>query len=64
MRFQRRGGRKRIVAPDGCELVAATKPQPDATEGARAGVALVGLREQQSRNSLPARSNRIGAPVW
>jgi hypothetical protein len=29
MRFQRRGGRKRIVAPDGCEIVPATKPQPD-----------------------------------
>ena len=29
MRFQRRGGRKRIVAPDGSELVPATKPQPD-----------------------------------
>jgi hypothetical protein len=31
MRFQRRGGRKRIVAPDGSELVPATKPQPDGT---------------------------------
>jgi hypothetical protein len=30
-RFQRRGGRKRIVAPDGSELVPATKPQPDGT---------------------------------
>jgi ParB-like chromosome segregation protein Spo0J len=29
MRFQRRGGRKRIVAPDASELVPATKPQPD-----------------------------------
>jgi hypothetical protein len=29
MRFQRRGGRKRIVAPDGSELVPAAKPQPD-----------------------------------
>jgi hypothetical protein len=29
MRFQRRGGRKRIVAPDGSELVPARKPQPD-----------------------------------
>jgi hypothetical protein len=28
MRFQRRGGRKRIVAPDGSELVPAMKPQP------------------------------------
>jgi hypothetical protein len=31
MRFQRRGGRKRIVAPDGSELVPATKPQPDSS---------------------------------
>jgi hypothetical protein len=28
MWFQRRGGRKRIVAPGGSELVPATKPQP------------------------------------
>jgi hypothetical protein len=33
MRFQRRGGRKRIVAPDGSEIVSATKPQPDGTLG-------------------------------
>lgn len=31
MRFQRRGGRKRVVAPDGSELAPATKPQPDST---------------------------------
>jgi hypothetical protein len=31
MRFQRRGGRKRIVAPDGSELAAASKPQPRGT---------------------------------
>jgi hypothetical protein len=31
MRFQRRGGRKRIVAPDGSEIVPATRPQPDGT---------------------------------
>jgi hypothetical protein len=31
MRFQRRGGRKRIVAPDGTAIVPATKPQPDGT---------------------------------
>jgi hypothetical protein len=31
MRFQRRGGRKRVVAPDGSELVPTTKPQPDGT---------------------------------
>jgi hypothetical protein len=29
MRFQRRGGRKRIVAGDGTELVPAAKPHPD-----------------------------------
>ena len=31
MRFQRRGGRKRIVAPDGSELALATKSRPDGT---------------------------------
>jgi hypothetical protein len=31
MRFQRRGGRKRIVAPDGSELTPASKPRPDGT---------------------------------
>jgi hypothetical protein len=31
MRFQRRGGRKRIVAPDGSELAPNSKPQPDCT---------------------------------
>jgi hypothetical protein len=31
MRFQRRGGRKRIVAPDGSELAPISKPQPDGT---------------------------------
>ena len=31
MRFQRRGGRKRIVAPDGSEITPTTKPQPDGT---------------------------------
>jgi hypothetical protein len=29
MRFQRRGGRKRIVAPDGSEFAPTSKPQPD-----------------------------------
>jgi hypothetical protein len=31
MRFQRRGGRKRIVGPDGSAVVPATKPQPERT---------------------------------
>jgi hypothetical protein len=31
MRFQHRGGRKRIVAPDGTAIVATSKPQPDGT---------------------------------
>ena len=30
-RFQRRGGRKRIVAPDGSAIVPSSKPQPDGT---------------------------------
>jgi hypothetical protein len=29
--MQRRGGRKRIVAPDGGELAPSSKPQPDST---------------------------------
>jgi hypothetical protein len=31
MKFQRRGGRKRIVAPDGSAIVPSSKPQPDGT---------------------------------
>jgi hypothetical protein len=31
MRFQRRGGRKRIVAPDGSAIVPSSKPQPEGT---------------------------------
>jgi hypothetical protein len=31
MPFQRRGGRNRIVAPDGAEIVSVSKPQPDGT---------------------------------
>jgi hypothetical protein len=31
MRFQHRGGRKRIVAPDGSEFAPPAKPQPDST---------------------------------
>jgi hypothetical protein len=31
MRFQRRGGRKRVVAPDGSWTVSSPKPQPDGT---------------------------------
>jgi hypothetical protein len=31
MRFQRRNGRKRIVAPDGSAIVPTSKLQPDGT---------------------------------
>jgi hypothetical protein len=31
MRFQRRGGRKRIVASDGSQIVPTSKSQPDGT---------------------------------
>ena len=31
LRFQRRGGRKRIVAPDGSTIVSSNKPRPDGT---------------------------------
>jgi hypothetical protein len=41
MRFQHRGGRTRIVAPDGTAIVATSKPQPDGTlEGAGARMAM------------------------
>lgn len=36
VRFQGRGGRKRIVAPDGAELAPNSKPQPNGTALARA----------------------------
>jgi hypothetical protein len=66
MRFQRRGGRKRIVAPDGSEIAPATKAQPDGTlvkaiarawrwqrmldEGAYASVSDVGDAENISKS--------------
>jgi hypothetical protein len=31
MRLQRRGGRKRIVAPDGSEIAPTTRPRSDGT---------------------------------
>jgi hypothetical protein len=31
MQFQRRGGRKRIVAPDGSAIVPSSRPQPNGT---------------------------------
>jgi hypothetical protein len=31
MRFQRRGGRKRILAPDGSAILPSSKPHPDGT---------------------------------
>ena len=31
MRFQRRGGRKRIIAPDGSAIVLSSRPEPDGT---------------------------------
>jgi hypothetical protein len=31
MRFQHRGGRKRIVTPDGSAIVPTSKPRPDST---------------------------------
>ena len=31
IRFQRRSGRKRIVAPDGSAIAASSRPQPDGT---------------------------------
>ena len=50
MRFHRRGGRKRIVAPDGSAIIPATKPQLDghANQGASPRIAVAanaGLRQ-------------------
>ena len=66
MRFQRRGGRKRIVAPDGSEIAPASKAQPDSTlvkalarawrwqrmldEGAYATVSEIGEAENISKS--------------
>jgi hypothetical protein len=66
MRFLRRGGRKRIVTPDGSEIAPATKPQPDGAlvralarawrwqrmldEGAYASVSEIGDAENISKS--------------
>ena len=76
MRFQRRGGRKRIVAPDGSELAPSSKPQPDGTmvkalarawrwqrqldEGAYSSVSDIGEAEGISK-SYVSRILRLGA---
>ena len=72
MRFQRRGGRKRIVAPDGSEIVPTSKPQPDGTlvkALARAwrwqrmldeGVYTLGQRDRRRREHL-ARATSAGS---
>jgi hypothetical protein len=31
MRYQRRGGGERIVAPDGTEIISTNRPEPDGT---------------------------------
>jgi hypothetical protein len=63
MRFQRRGGRKRIVAPDGSKLAPTPKPQPDgmlvkalvrAWRGGAAVTALVINLRRQDRPLGPA----------
>ena len=38
MRFQRRGGRKRVVVPDGREIVPTSRPQPEGTLAKGVGV--------------------------
>ena len=35
IRFQRRSGRKRIVAPEGSRIVPTTEPQPAASDASR-----------------------------
>ena len=76
MRFQRRGGRKRIVAHDGSEIVPTSKPQPDGTlvkalarawrwqrmldEGVYATVSEIGNAENMSKSYVRC-SNRAWA---
>jgi hypothetical protein len=66
IRFQRRGGRKRLVAPDGSAIVPSSKPQPDGTlvkalarawrwqrlldDGVRASVGEIGDTENISKS--------------
>ena len=55
MRFQRRGGRKRIVAPDGSEIVPTLEAAAGrhAGQGARAGVAVAAdAGERRVRTSV------------
>jgi hypothetical protein len=60
MRFQRRGGRKRIVAPDGSEIAPTTKPQPDGTlvKATRAGL-VVAADARCGRVRLGRRSGQV-----
>jgi hypothetical protein len=60
MHFQRRGGRKRIVAPDGGELAPATEWRRD--QGARAGVAVAAAARRGQFASVRelAEAERIG----
>jgi hypothetical protein len=75
MRFQRRGGRERVVASDDTELVPATKPQPDGMlvkTLARAwrwqrmldeGVYTSGQRDQRHWESLILRLALLGPDI-
>jgi len=49
MRFQRRGGWKQIVAPDGSAIIPTTKPQPDGT--LVKALARAGAGERRVRNA-------------
>jgi hypothetical protein len=78
MRFQRRGGQKRIVAADGSAIVPSSKPQPDRTlikalarawrwqrmlgDGVHATVSDIGDAERTSRRAMSAPS--CGSRCW
>jgi hypothetical protein len=53
MRFQRRGGRKRIVTSDGSEIVRASRPQPDGTLSRRWRVRTAGSRCWRAVRMVP-----------
>ena len=57
MRFQRRGGRKRIVAPDGSEMAPATKPRTD-------GTLLKALARAHRWQAMLEEGGSTRSPIW
>jgi hypothetical protein len=63
MRFQRRVGRKRIVAPDGSELVPPTGPGPKAPWPRRSPV-LVGIHMARRHQAGEVRATIVAGRGW